>query len=32
MAGEVLTVGTMLGVLAPVAGSTAAWADGRASA
>jgi hypothetical protein len=28
MAGAVLTVGTMLGVLAPVAGSTAAWADG----
>jgi hypothetical protein len=28
MAGAVLTVGTVLGVLAPVAGSTAAWADG----
>ncbi len=28
MAAAVLTVGTVLGVLAPVAGSTAAWADG----
>jgi len=28
MAGAVLTVGTVLGVLAPVTGSTAAWADG----
>jgi hypothetical protein len=28
MAGAMLTAGTMLGVLAPVAGSTAAWADG----
>ena len=28
MAGSVLTVGTVLGVLAPVAGSTAAWASG----
>ena len=28
MVGAVLTAGTMLGVLAPVAGSTAAWADG----
>jgi hypothetical protein len=28
MAGAVLTVGTVLGVLTPVAGSTAAWADG----
>jgi hypothetical protein len=28
MVGAVLTVGTVLGVLAPVAGSTAAWADG----
>jgi len=28
MAGAVLTVGIMLGVLAPVTGSTAAWADG----
>jgi hypothetical protein len=28
MAGAVLTVGTVLGVLAPAAGSTAAWADG----
>ena len=28
MMGAVLTVGTVLGVLAPVAGSTAAWADG----
>ena len=28
MVGAVLTVGSMLGVLAPVAGSTAAWADG----
>jgi hypothetical protein len=28
MAGAVLTMGTVLGVLAPVAGSTAAWADG----
>jgi hypothetical protein len=28
MAGAVLTAGTMLGVLAPVAGSTPAWADG----
>jgi hypothetical protein len=27
MAGAVLTVGTVLGVLTPVAGSTAAWAD-----
>jgi len=27
MVGAVLTVGTVLGVLAPVAGSTAAWAD-----
>ena len=26
--GAVLTMGTVLGVLAPVAGSTAAWADG----
>ncbi len=26
--GAVLTVGTVLGALAPVAGSTAAWADG----
>jgi hypothetical protein len=28
MVGAVLTVGTVLGVLAPAAGSTAAWADG----
>jgi hypothetical protein len=28
MAAAVLTVGTVLGVLTPVAGSTAAWADG----
>ena len=28
MVGAVLTMGTVLGVLAPVAGSTAAWADG----
>ena len=28
MAGAVLTAGTVLGVLAPVAGSTAAWAAG----
>jgi hypothetical protein len=28
MVGAVLAVGTMLGVLTPVAGSTAAWADG----
>ncbi len=28
MVGAVLTTGTVLGVLAPVAGSTAAWADG----
>jgi hypothetical protein len=28
MVGAVLTVGTVLGVLTPVAGSTAAWADG----
>jgi hypothetical protein len=28
MAGAVLTVGTVLGVLTPLAGSTAAWADG----
>jgi hypothetical protein len=28
MAGAVLTVGTMLGVLAPVGGGTAAWAGG----
>jgi hypothetical protein len=28
MAGAVLTVGTVLGVLTPVTGSTAAWADG----
>src|SRR5436305_8087558 len=28
MAGAVLGVGTLLGVLAPAAGSTAAWADG----
>ena len=28
MAGAVLTMGTVLGVLAPVAGSTAAWAGG----
>ena len=28
MAGAVLTAGTVLGVLTPVAGSTAAWADG----
>ena len=28
MAGAVLTMGTVLGVLTPVAGSTAAWADG----
>jgi hypothetical protein len=28
MAGVVLTMGTVLGVLAPVARSTAAWADG----
>jgi hypothetical protein len=28
MAGAVLAVGTMLGVLTPLAGSTAAWADG----
>jgi hypothetical protein len=28
MAGAVLTVGTVLGVLTPVAGSTAAWAGG----
>ena len=28
MVGAVLTAGTMLGVLAPVVGSTAAWADG----
>jgi len=28
MAGAVLTVGTVLGVLTPVAGSTAAWANG----
>ena len=28
MAGVVLTMGTVLGVFAPVAGSTAAWADG----
>lgn len=28
MTGAVLTVGTVLGVLTPVAGSTAAWANG----
>ena len=28
MAGAVLTMGSVLGVLAPVAGSTAAWAGG----
>ena len=28
LVGAVLTMGTVLGVLAPVAGSTAAWADG----
>ena len=28
MVGTMLTVGTVLGVLAPVAGGTAAWADG----
>jgi hypothetical protein len=28
MVGAVLTMGTVLGVLAPAAGSTAAWADG----
>jgi hypothetical protein len=28
MVGAMLTAGTMLGVLAPVTGSTAAWADG----
>src|SRR6266404_6565820 len=28
MAGAVLTIGTVLGVLTPLAGSTAAWADG----
>lgn len=28
MAGAVLTAGTVLGVLTPVAGNTAAWADG----
>ena len=28
MAGAILTMGTVLGVLAPIAGSTAAWADG----
>jgi hypothetical protein len=28
MAGAVLAAGTVLGMLAPVAGSTAAWADG----
>jgi hypothetical protein len=28
MVGAVLTMGTVLGVLTPVAGSTAAWADG----
>jgi hypothetical protein len=28
MAGAVLTMGTVLGVLAPAAGGTAAWADG----
>ena len=28
MTGAVLTVGTVLGLLTPVAGSTAAWANG----